>query len=166
MKGRRPADDKLSRFFLLGEQDVDRLMSIIRSRIKPDFAPGIALDYGCGVGRVLIPLSRHCQKVIGMDISESMMAEAADNCRRFDVTNAEFVKADDLLSLIDGGVDLVHTHEVLQHIPVKRGMVIIKSLVDRLNGGGVGYLQFPSSAVSGRIFLDIAFARRRNRSAM
>jgi len=150
MKGRRPPEDKLSEFFSQGERDVERLLGTMRSRFDPDFAPEIALDYGCGVGRVLVPLARHCRKVIGMDISDSMMAEASLNCGRFGVNNAEFIKADDALSRLEGQVDMVHTHEVLQHIPVKRGMAVIGELVDHLAEGGMGYIEFPYMAVSGR----------------
>ncbi len=151
LKGLRPAEDKLSMFFSSGERDVKILMEKIRSTVYPDFNPNIALDYGCGVGRVLIPLSRHCKKVVGVDISESMMTEARQNCDRFNVTNAEFIKADDTLSQVHDKVDFIHTHEVLQHIPVKRGMVVIESLLDHLDDGGVGYIQFPYRAVSGKV---------------
>lgn len=150
LKGRRPPEENLAEFFSSGERDVEVLLMKIRSTVHPDFAPNVALDYGCGVGRVLIPLARQCKKVVGVDISDSMMAEAKQNCGRFNVTNAEFVKADDVLSRVQGTVDFVHTHEVLQHIPVKRGMVVIESLVDHLESGGVGYIQFPYRAVSGR----------------
>lgn len=142
-------DSSLDRFFSTGEADTKRLFDTIDRKIRQGFEPTVGLDYGCGVGRMLIPFSKRCQKVIGLDISESMMAEAAKNCHRFNVINVEFHKADDDLSAVTGKVDLVHTHEVLQHIPVKRGMVIIENLVDRLNEGGVGYIQFPYKVVAG-----------------
>jgi SAM-dependent methyltransferase len=33
------------------------------------------LEIGCGTGRVLIPLAKHCKHIVGIDISESMIAQ-------------------------------------------------------------------------------------------
>ena len=40
------------------------------------FAPATVLDAGCGTGRVAIELAKHGIEVIGVDVEESMIAEA------------------------------------------------------------------------------------------
>jgi hypothetical protein len=44
-------------FFDSGEKHIDQAFRTITS-IAPAFAPQAAIDFGCGVGRLLIPLSR------------------------------------------------------------------------------------------------------------
>jgi SAM-dependent methyltransferase len=38
------------------------------------------LDLGCGIGRMLPALAQHCAHVVGLDISERMLAEAKQRC--------------------------------------------------------------------------------------
>lgn len=102
-----------------------------------------ALDFGSGVGRLTIPLAQRFKKVVGVEISEAMIAEAQRNCQEFGVSNVDFVKSDDQLSLVGQKFDFVNSCLVLQHIPPKRGMEIIASLLKILNVGGVVVLQFP-----------------------
>ncbi len=79
-----------------------------------------ALDFGCGVGRLVIPLSKIAESVTGVDVSESMLNEAISNCDNQNVNNANFIKADDNLSMLSGKYDFIHSYIVFQHIPTKR----------------------------------------------
>ncbi len=62
-----------ARFDALAEQgmDVHGEASLVRS-----LGPSSVLDAGCGTGRVAIELARHGIEVVGVDIDESMIAEA------------------------------------------------------------------------------------------
>jgi SAM-dependent methyltransferases related to tRNA (uracil-5-)-methyltransferase len=102
-----------------------------------------ALDFGSGVGRLTIPLAQRFKKVVGVEISEAMIAEAQRNCEGFGVSNVDFVKSDDQLSLVAQKFDFVNCCLVLQHIPPGRGMKIVARLLKTLNVGGVIVLQFP-----------------------
>src|SRR5882762_1792622 len=66
----------LEEFFASGEAHVERVFRTIVRHLDPDFAPATALEFGCGVGRVLVPLARRCPSVVGVDVSASMLAEA------------------------------------------------------------------------------------------
>jgi 2-polyprenyl-3-methyl-5-hydroxy-6-metoxy-1,4-benzoquinol methylase len=39
-----------------------------------DFAPRRVLDFGCGVGRVTLPLARRVDAVVAIDIADSMLS--------------------------------------------------------------------------------------------
>jgi SAM-dependent methyltransferase len=104
-----------------------------------------ALDFGSGVGRVTIPLAQHFKKVVGVEISDAMIAEAEQNCQRFAVNNVDFVKSDDDLSRLSQKFDFVNSCLVLQHLSLKRGMNIVSRLLKSLNTGGVIALHFPVS---------------------
>lgn len=134
--------EQTARFFARGEQDVSRVFSAIAKCIAPDFRPARALDFGCGVGRLVIPMAKRCREVVGVDVSDAMLAEARRNAERAGVTNVTFVRGDDSLSRVHGRFDFIHSYIVLQHIPVPRGEAITRRLLDLLDPGGVGALHY------------------------
>jgi len=126
-------------FFASGEEHVSRVLQIVRKHIDPDYEPSSALDFGCGVGRILIPLARICDEAVGVDVSDAMLSEARRNCAARGLSNVDLVSTlEDLTD--DRRFDLVHTYIVLQHVPRKRGMMILSRLVDAVKAGGVGVL--------------------------
>src|SRR5690606_30137204 len=64
-------------FFNSGREDINKVMAICRQHLDPAFTPRRALDFGCGVGRLVVPLSRLAAQVVGLDVSQSMLAEAS-----------------------------------------------------------------------------------------
>ena len=132
-----PTGSGRAKFFESGERHIEEMFTIIRSRLDPVFAPSRALDFGCGVGRLLIPLAARCPQVVGMDVSPSMLAEAQRNCDGAGARNVDLVRADDELSTLHGGFDFIHSYIVLQHIPTTRGEALIRKLAQRLRAGGV-----------------------------
>ncbi|WP_423823868.1 class I SAM-dependent methyltransferase [Salinisphaera sp. SPP-AMP-43] len=98
------------------------------------------LDFGCGVGRLIIPLAEHADNVVGIDASESMLREARKNCRKFNVTNVELATNLDSELGDDKKFDLVHTYIVLQHIRPIDGYDLIRRLVECLDDNGIGVL--------------------------
>jgi 2-polyprenyl-3-methyl-5-hydroxy-6-metoxy-1,4-benzoquinol methylase len=103
---------------------------------------GRALDFGCGVGRLTLPLARRFDEVIGLDVSPGMIAEAQKNALDFNILNINFQLSDDDLSCVASQFDFINSYIVLQHIPVERGMAILRSLLSRLNPGGGFMLHF------------------------
>ncbi|HEU4523122.1 MAG TPA: class I SAM-dependent methyltransferase, partial [Thermoanaerobaculia bacterium] len=95
-----------------------------------------ALDHGCGVGRLTLPLADHFASVLGLDVSPSMVSEAQRNAHQLSVKNVEFGLADDLLSSAPGEFDFVNSYITLQHIPVRRGLQILSRLIEKVRPGG------------------------------
>src|SRR5215469_466819 len=124
-------------FFRTGEQQLEQTLQTIRDRFDKNFNPTRALDYGCGVGRVLVPLALRVGHVAGCDISSSMLDEARNNCRLAGVTNVSFVRADDRLSAVPGSFDFIFSDAVFQHIHPRRVDLIFRTLLDRLQEGGI-----------------------------
>ena len=96
------------------------------------------LDIGCGTGRHSIELARRGYSVVGVDLSESMLAKARAKARAAGV-NVELRQADarqlnfrsefDLvLMLCEGGFPLMETDEM--------NYLILRSAANALKGGG------------------------------
>src|SRR5262245_22486055 len=127
-------------FFESGERHVSNCFEMMRQHLSPSFAPARALDFGCGVGRLVMPLARRCAEVVGVDVSPGMLAEAARNCEAAGLRNVTLVPSDDALSRVPGTFDFIHSFIVLQHIPARRGERIIRGLLERLDPGGFAML--------------------------
>jgi SAM-dependent methyltransferase len=127
-----------------GERDVAQTIDDIRRWLAPDFLPNETVDFGCGVGRLTIPLASLSGHVTGVDISEAMLVEARRNCVDAHVDNATFTTSDEYFGpdRADECVDFVHAFIVFQHIPPPAGLWLATELVGRLRAGGIGALHF------------------------
>jgi SAM-dependent methyltransferase len=125
-------------FFAQGRMHVDYVLQVCRNHIDPNFNPARVLDFGCGVGRLVIPFAQRGATVVGVDISPAMLREARLNCEAAGVEGVDLMGSDDLLSTVVGRFDLVHTCIVLQHIEIERGLRILRALLSRVRPGGLG----------------------------
>ena len=142
---REKLDDKAKlEFFETGYSHVNHVLEVVARHYggKLDTEKS-ALDFGCGVGRLVIPLAQRFVHVTGVDVSLSMLKEARTNCVHQGIGNVTFVESDDDLSRVSGQFDFIHSYIVLQHIPVRRGEKIIDHLLERLKPGGVVVLHVP-----------------------
>jgi ubiquinone/menaquinone biosynthesis C-methylase UbiE len=82
--------------------------------------PGLTLlDVGCGPGTITCDLARLVAPgaVVGLDAAESVVAEARHEAERSGPPTVSFVVGDLLdLDFDDASFDVVHAHQVLQHV--------------------------------------------------
>lgn len=135
-----PADR--AAFFETGFHHVAEVMATCRRLFGAGFKPQRVLDFGCGVGRLVVPFGRIARQVVGVDVSSGMLEEAARNCHEHGLVNVELLPSDDQLSRLGTGFDLVHSVITLQHIEASRGLQILRQLLQRIAPGGVGAVQF------------------------
>ena len=126
-----PNEDALKEFFAGGELEISHLEAAL-VRVFGPFSPMSALDFGCGVGRLLIPLARRAGRAYGVDIAEPMLDLARKHAEEAGVSVelGRTVPA-------DRQFDWVNTQIVLQHIPPARGYEVIRSLWNCVAPNGV-----------------------------
>lgn len=138
-------DHSKRKFWESGESHVHGVLATIRRYLDPAFAPRSVLDFGCGVGRLLIPFARIIDEVVGLDVSASMLEEARRNCDECGLRNVRLLDSDDSLSTLTESFDLIHSCIVFQHIPAERGRAIFAKLLQHLRPGGIGAVQLTYS---------------------
>ncbi len=161
------------RFWLSGEEHVAHVISIIRNEIEATFEPGVSLDFGCGVGRNLVPLAERSCHAIGIDVSATMVKRAEARCHERGVGNAHALVIDRTIDADAvgewGPVDFVHSVLVFQHIVASEGFALFDQLLDVLVPGGHGFVQFhchdPGSDVA-RALRELRLGHRWFNSAM
>jgi ubiquinone/menaquinone biosynthesis C-methylase UbiE len=135
-------DEDKKEFFETGTQYIEEVTAKVQKYIGADYKIRKAIDFGCGVGRLVIPLARISESVTGIDISESMLLEADENCKLNSINNANFIKSDDTLSQLKGTYNFIHSYIVFQHIPVDRGEQLFINLLSHLDDDGVCVAHF------------------------
>jgi len=124
----------LDNFFQTGVNYVDRTKKVLADLSDGPFIPRSALDFGCGVGRLVIPMSRDCERVVGIDISDTMLLE----CKKKTLGAPEIELYSTLEEIPNARFDWVNTCIVLQHIPPERGIVLLRTMLAMLEPmGGV-----------------------------
>jgi SAM-dependent methyltransferase len=156
-------EQTLREFFLSGEKHVNHVLAVLRGHLRPGFTPSRVLDFGCGVGRLVIPFAGCSEQVTGVDVSPAMLKEAAQNASRQGIGNVRFLLSDQLDSIASERFDLIHSFIVFQHIPPKRGEEILRHLLRSLEPKGLGaiHLTFSKNASGLRRFASRVNQRSR-----
>jgi SAM-dependent methyltransferase len=106
-------DPDLDRFFETGRVIVSEALE--NAPAAPS-GHGLAVEIGCGLGRICRALADRFDRVVGVDISAEMLKQAQEHVQE---PNVEFVLGDGVsLDVLESGTaDLVLSFTVFQHIP-------------------------------------------------
>jgi SAM-dependent methyltransferase len=137
----------------------------------PELRAGLTLlDVGCGPGTITVDLARRLAPghVVGVDASAEIVTQAAALAQDEAVHNATFQPGDVYaLDFPDDSFDIVHTHQVLQHVAnpiaaireirrvLKPGGLFAARDVDY--GGVAWYPELPGLATWMTIYRDVHF---------
>jgi SAM-dependent methyltransferase len=113
--------EALEEFWQAGRDDVRSIWSQL-TRLFGERRPELALDFGCGVGRLTRAMSEISARAVGVDISPEMIAEG----RAHAPANVELTT-----ELPAGPFDWINSFIVFQHIPPARGYDLFASLLNR-----------------------------------
>ena len=108
-------DDRITAAKTWGESTQQHLPLILWGEVQK--ASGTALEIGCGIGRLMKPLSRRFDKVIGLDFSPAMIEGSVDYLKGCENTEVKRILDDLRFDIESDSVDLVYSVITFQHIP-------------------------------------------------
>lgn len=97
-----------------GRRQVRDLVDLAR-RAGP-LGTGLAVEIGCGLGRLTRPLAGHFERVVGADIADEMLKIARRDAAAPNITY-ELLKPGVRLPVDDGAADFVLAWTVFRHVP-------------------------------------------------
>ena len=129
------------RFFASGESLVGWMLGVIDAGLAPQFAPMTTLEYGCGPGRLALPLARRPGSVVAVDRSAAMLDAARVEAERRGLGHIAFQRPDELFAA-PRTFDLVVCYHVLQRLPRTEGLALLRRLLAAVGADGVGVFQW------------------------
>ena len=129
----------IDRFYASGELDICCIFDKLNYHFGA-FEPKTALDFGCGVGRLTFAMARRAASVTGVDIAPAMLAHANKRCEESGQANIRFQT-----DMPDNPFEWINSCIVLQHIPPRRGLQILRRLLDLVATGGRISIQLTTS---------------------
>lgn len=141
------ADDSPETFWQSGEKTVSE--EFIPLLEEFGVSRDCAVEIGCGVGRLVLPLCHVFRQMIGIDVSTGMVSRAQEFARQHQTSNAQFVAVSQPSALLNalprelGKASFIYSLLVFQHIPdfqiIESYIAAISQLLSR---DGAAYLQF------------------------
>ncbi len=99
-------------FFRSGQEYVEGLVTELGGLVP---RRRVALDFGCGVGRLTIPLASRFERVTAVDVSPTMLQKLRANCAERQIANITPFLTDEEWEAT-GPFDLVNSFLVFQHL--------------------------------------------------
>jgi SAM-dependent methyltransferase len=125
----------VTEFMATGDAEIKTVLQHLEAiGLQPD-RRGVALDFGCGVGRLTQSLARRFQSCVGIDISQEMITQANalnhyGHCRYVVSTTPQLPFADESFSFL-------YSNIVLQHVPRRFAVNYLREFTRVLAPGGV-----------------------------
>src|SRR5687768_14929346 len=150
-------------FFKTGEDDLSALLAAMSTLFSRDMQLDSVLDFGCGAGRLTLPLARRAAHVVACDIAPTMLSHARQNAERAGLHNITFRLCDEVTASVDA-FDFVCSLLVFQYIAPSVGYALISALAQRLRRDGVAAIQLRLYG-TGKLHRFASFTRARCRFA-
>ena len=131
-------------FFETGQQEV-QAFQMAADRAGADLAAlDTCLEFGCGVGRVTHALAPLFRTVLACDISRHHLRLAETTLAERQATGVALIHTGSMEALATlPRFDVLFSIIVLQHNPPPVAAFILGCLLDKLNPGGIAYVQVP-----------------------
>lgn len=97
-----------------GQDTAQALLETLDDLYRPSWK---VLDIGCGIGRVLKPLAKHFQTLVGVDVSSTMIAQSKRWLSEYPHVTTIETTGVDLREFKDQSFHLVYSYVAFQHMP-------------------------------------------------
>ena len=142
--GHRRSEIDLAAFYATGRAAVQEHLDWACDRTDGPLPAGLALDFGCGVGRLTLGLRQHFPRVIGLDVALAMLDLARQASAGTDGVEYLLNERTDLRMFPDNSFALVYSHLVLQHLPPTASLGFLAESARVCQPGGWVLVQLPA----------------------
>jgi ubiquinone/menaquinone biosynthesis C-methylase UbiE len=138
-------------FLATGVKEIEELMNYLATMYGMR-GRSFALDFGCGMGRLTLPLSKYFDNVFGLDISETMIRLAEQlkyqHSRLYKGKITYILNKSNFIPFEDNKFELVYSNIVLQHMNKYNSLLYISEFIRVLKKDGFAIFQAPSRCLS------------------
>jgi len=134
---------EVEELFTTGENEIQELVDYLES-LGLELPKGVALDFGCGIGRLTQPLARYFDMCYGVDIAPSMLELACKHNRYRDKCHYLLNETGDLGLFTDNSIDFILSRITLQNMAPRYSKQYIKEFIRILAPCGLLVFQIPS----------------------
>lgn len=135
-------------FFKSGEKEVEAALQILEDNGVVISKRELAIDFGCGAGRLSRALTPHFTKVVGIDASPTMIEIAKKGNEDLKPQlGFELNEKGDLSLLPSNSVSFALSFIVLQHIPFPQSLQFVSEFTRVLEKDGIAIFQVPTKDV-------------------
>ena len=124
------------------DKDTEKEVKFIVSKLVITKTDCVA-DFGCGIGRLMKPISQHCHTILGFDISKPMLHGASKYCDGLKNILLKPLINDNTIFFGNENVDKIYSLMVLQHIEKSKTYNLLCEFNRILKVGGTVFIQFP-----------------------
>jgi SAM-dependent methyltransferase len=135
--------NSIDSFWASGKSEADTAAFLLRKLGFGELSGRTCVEYGCGIGRVTIPLATKCAEIHAYDISKSHLALARQRADSLRVNNVSFHHCGGSLPRPFQRCDLFYSRLVFQHNPPPIIRELIRLGLDSLRTGGVAIFGVP-----------------------
>jgi len=146
-------DKNIKKYNFVYKKTIDSARSLLTNS-------DVVLDFACGTGEISLDIAPHVQKVLGIDISEKMIALANKKVRERQIDNASFSQIDAFDQRLESNsfsaILAFHVFHLVDDAPK-----VLTRLNDLLAPGGLLISQTPCLSERGWLFRSmIGFAQK------
>jgi SAM-dependent methyltransferase len=150
----------MERFWDSGIKETAQLKAILQRYEIVEFDNMTCVEYGCGLGRVTLPLSKIFGEIHAYDISASHLKMARQNAIQFRRDNIVFHHVtENTLEQSLRLCDFFYSRIVFQHNPPPVIARLIAMSLSSLRERGIGIFQVPTYAANYKFHVDEYLAR-------
>lgn len=125
----------IAEFMATGNTEIEMLMQYLARFGYIPNRDGIALDFGCGVGRLTQALGHYFDSCVGLDISRTMVHQAQ---LLNELPHCRYIATSDIpLPLPADAFSFIYSNIVLQHIPRRFAKAYLRELARVLAPSGL-----------------------------
>ncbi len=130
-------------FFQTGREHVKIWLKYIKNDLGRTINHGVALDFGCGVGRLTRAYSKYFEQCVGVDISPTMIKLAKKFNKNIKNCNFQLITSNDLREFQSDNFDFISAYIVLQHMSPEHTKRYIKEFIRIMKPNGILMFQIP-----------------------